>query len=85
MGDHHEGIKGSIDGGDLNLPPGFRFHPSDEEIITFYLIPKVMDSNFTTLAIGDLNINNSEPWELPSKHSYYYIPHSLCLCVSLIL
>ncbi|TVT96882.1 hypothetical protein EJB05_57898, partial [Eragrostis curvula] len=51
----------------LNLPPGFRFHPSDEEIITCYLTHKVRDYNFTAVAIGEVDINKSEPWELPSK------------------
>ncbi|GMH24268.1 hypothetical protein Nepgr_026111 [Nepenthes gracilis] len=27
-------------GGDANLPPGFRFHPTDEELITCYLLKK---------------------------------------------
>ncbi|TVU46855.1 hypothetical protein EJB05_06427, partial [Eragrostis curvula] len=51
----------------LELPPGFRFHPSDEEIITFYLTHKMLDDNFTAIAIGETDINKSEPWELPYK------------------
>ncbi|XP_062191167.1 NAC domain-containing protein 20-like [Phragmites australis] len=53
--------------GGLDLPPGFRFHPSDEEIITFYLAPKVFDRSFTATAIGEVYLNKSEPWELPRK------------------
>ncbi|CBI15205.3 unnamed protein product, partial [Vitis vinifera] len=49
------------------LPPGFRFHPTDEELITHYLSKKVIDSNFSARAIGQVNLNNSEPWELPGK------------------
>ncbi|CAL5081112.1 unnamed protein product [Urochloa decumbens] len=69
MGDEHqhqqrEGM--SVDG-NLNLPPGFRFHPSDEEIITFYLTPKVLQSGFTCIAIGEVNLNRTEPWDLPDK------------------
>ncbi|TVU46859.1 hypothetical protein EJB05_06431, partial [Eragrostis curvula] len=56
---------GGADG--LELPPGFRFHPSDEEIITFYLAHKMLDDNFTAIAIGETDINKSEPWELPYK------------------
>uniref|UniRef100_A0A803NWE0 NAC domain-containing protein n=1 Tax=Cannabis sativa TaxID=3483 RepID=A0A803NWE0_CANSA len=47
------------------LPPGFRFHPTDEELITFYLINKISDPTFTARAIGDVDLNKSEPWELP--------------------
>ncbi|XP_028802308.1 protein CUP-SHAPED COTYLEDON 3-like [Neltuma alba] len=49
------------------LPPGFRFHPSDEELITHYLINKISDSSFTGRAIGDVDLNKCEPWELPGK------------------
>ncbi|GJN06092.1 hypothetical protein PR202_ga23780 [Eleusine coracana subsp. coracana] len=67
MGDHHHRQQqGRNDGANgLELPPGFRFHPSDEEIITSYLRPRVLDNNFTALAIGEADLNKSEPWELP--------------------
>ncbi|KAG8366811.1 hypothetical protein BUALT_Bualt16G0006600 [Buddleja alternifolia] len=51
----------------IELPPGFRFHPSDEELITYYLSPKVLDSSFTTIAIGEVDLNRVEPWDLPWK------------------
>ncbi|KAI3468456.1 hypothetical protein Pfo_025119 [Paulownia fortunei] len=49
------------------LPPGFRFHPTDEELITYYLINKISDANFTGRAIGDVDLNKCEPWDLPGK------------------
>ncbi|KAK4558843.1 hypothetical protein RGQ29_008201 [Quercus rubra] len=49
------------------LPPGFRFHPTDEELITYYLINKLSDASFTGKAIGDVDLNKCEPWELPGK------------------
>ncbi|XP_030536438.2 NAC domain-containing protein 100-like [Rhodamnia argentea] len=51
----------------IELPPGFRFHPTDEELITHYLQKKVMDAGFTAKAIGEVDLNKSEPWELPWK------------------
>lgn len=51
----------------LNLPPGFRFHPTDEEIITHYLSQKVVNSSFTATAIGEVDLNKCEPWDLPSN------------------
>lgn len=53
----------------IDLPPGFRFHPTDEEIITHYLTEKVMNSNFSASAIGEVDLNKCEPWDLPSKLS----------------
>lgn len=52
-----------------NLPPGFRFHPTDEELITCYLTCKVSDIGFTSKAIADVDLNKCEPWDLPGKAS----------------
>ncbi|KAJ4835395.1 hypothetical protein Tsubulata_010559 [Turnera subulata] len=49
----------------MELPPGFRFHPSDEELITHYLTQKVLDNNFLAIAIGEVDLNKCEPWDLP--------------------
>ncbi|KAJ4887788.1 NAC domain-containing protein 100 [Raphanus sativus] len=49
----------------MDLPPGFRFHPTDEELITQYLHKKVLDISFSAKAIGEVDFNKSEPWELP--------------------
>ncbi|KAG5030203.1 hypothetical protein AAZX31_05G219000 [Glycine max] len=51
------------------LPPGFRFHPTDEELITYYLLRKVSDISFTSKAVAVVDFNKSEPWDLPGKAS----------------
>ncbi|CAH8352551.1 unnamed protein product [Eruca vesicaria subsp. sativa] len=51
------------------LPPGFRFHPTDEELITHYLCRKVSDTGFTGKAVVDVDLNKCEPWDLPAKAS----------------
>ncbi|GMH16948.1 hypothetical protein Nepgr_018789 [Nepenthes gracilis] len=51
----------------MDLAPGFRFHPTDEELITHYLSPKVLDSNFSARAIGVVDLNKCEPWDLPRR------------------
>lgn len=51
----------------MDLPPGFRFHPTDEEIISHYLTPKVMNGSFNAIAVGEVDLNKCEPWDLPSK------------------
>ncbi|KAG9456661.1 hypothetical protein H6P81_001169 [Aristolochia fimbriata] len=47
------------------LPPGFRFHPTDEELITFYLASKVFNGAFCGVDIAEVDLNRCEPWELP--------------------
>ncbi|GLU00086.1 hypothetical protein SLE2022_174800 [Rubroshorea leprosula] len=47
------------------LPPGFRFHPTDEELITFYLASKVFNGTFCGVQIAEVDLNRCEPWELP--------------------
>ncbi|KAK1432878.1 hypothetical protein QVD17_09780 [Tagetes erecta] len=54
----------------LDLPPGFRFHPTDEELISHYLHPKVSDLNFVSRVIGEVDLNKVEPWELPWRANY---------------
>ncbi|MBA0836811.1 hypothetical protein Goarm_009006 [Gossypium armourianum] len=47
------------------LPPGFRFHPTDEELVTFYLASKVFHGSFCGVEIAEVDLNRCEPWELP--------------------
>ncbi|XP_068657259.1 protein CUP-SHAPED COTYLEDON 2-like [Aristolochia californica] len=56
-----------FDSAETQLPPGFRFHPTDEELITYYLMKKVIDSSFIGRAIAEVDLNKCEPWELPEK------------------
>ncbi|KAE8716957.1 ONAC010 protein [Hibiscus syriacus] len=53
----------------MDLPLGFRFHPTDEEIISHYLKPKVSPSSSHQLIpiIADVDIYKFDPWELPDK------------------
>lgn len=60
-------MQGGEGGKDEKLPPGFRFHPTDEELITYYLINKISDANFTGRAVADVDLNKCEPWDLPGK------------------
>ncbi|CAN0859980.1 Protein CUP-SHAPED COTYLEDON 2 [Linum grandiflorum] len=53
--------------GDEKLPPGFRFHPTDEELVTYYLVNKIGDASFSARAVADVDLNKSEPWDLPGK------------------
>ena len=53
----------------MELPPGFRFHPTDEELITHYLARKAADARFAPRAVGEADLNKCEPWDLPGTCS----------------
>lgn len=50
-----------------SLAPGFRFHPTDEELVRYYLKRKVLNKPFKFDPISVVDIYKSEPWDLPSK------------------
>uniref|UniRef100_A0A5B6ZNN0 Putative NAC domain-containing protein 45 n=1 Tax=Davidia involucrata TaxID=16924 RepID=A0A5B6ZNN0_DAVIN len=52
-----------------SLPPGFRFHPTDVELVKYYLQRKVMGKRFRFDAIAELNIYKFSPCDLPDKSS----------------
>ncbi|CAM8952368.1 unnamed protein product [Rhodiola kirilowii] len=47
------------------LAPGFRFHPTDEELVRYYLTRKVCSKNVRIDAISEADIYKMEPWDLP--------------------
>ncbi|KAM0020086.1 putative transcription factor NAM family [Helianthus debilis subsp. tardiflorus] len=50
-----------------NLPPGFRFHPTDEELIMFYLRNQALSKPCPVSIIPEVDIYKFDPWELPEK------------------
>uniref|UniRef100_A0A0E0PML5 NAC domain-containing protein n=1 Tax=Oryza rufipogon TaxID=4529 RepID=A0A0E0PML5_ORYRU len=70
-GDSHEN--------DLVMP-GFRFHPTEEELIEFYLRRKVEGRRFNVELITFLDLYRFDPWELPAmavigeKEWFFYVP-----------
>ncbi|CBI31390.3 unnamed protein product, partial [Vitis vinifera] len=46
------------------LAPGFRFHPSDEELVQYYLKRKVCGKAIAFDAIAEVDIYKKEPWNL---------------------
>ncbi|CAA6655287.1 unnamed protein product [Spirodela intermedia] len=59
------------------LPPGFRFHPNDEELVCYYLRKKVANQTISGVTLVDVNLHVQEPWELPdaarlSTNEWYF-------------
>ncbi|XP_057751453.1 NAC domain-containing protein 72-like isoform X1 [Arachis stenosperma] len=49
----------------LSLPPGFRFYPTDEELLVQYLCRKVAGNHFSLPIIAEIDLYKFDPWILP--------------------
>nr|XP_043621116.1 NAC domain-containing protein 82-like [Erigeron canadensis]XP_043621117.1 NAC domain-containing protein 82-like [Erigeron canadensis] len=47
--------------------PGFRFHPTDVELVMFHLKRKLMGKKLVPEVIAEVNIYDFSPWDLPDK------------------
>ncbi|XP_010257746.1 PREDICTED: NAC domain-containing protein 68-like [Nelumbo nucifera] len=52
---------------ELNLPPGFRFHPTDEELVVHYLCRKASYQCLPVPIIAEVDLYKYDPWQLPEK------------------
>ncbi|XP_027347729.1 putative NAC domain-containing protein 94 [Abrus precatorius] len=75
-------MEGKNDGEKLDeiMLPGFRFHPTDEELVGFYLKRKIQQRPLSIELIKQLDIYKYDPWDLPKlastgeKEWYFYCP-----------
>lgn len=49
------------------VPPGFRFHPTDEELVDYYLRKKVASKEIDLGIIKDIDLYKMEPWDLQEQ------------------
>ncbi|KAK9164663.1 hypothetical protein Syun_005565 [Stephania yunnanensis] len=60
--------------------PGFRFHPTEEELLDFYLKKMVFGKKHRFDIIRFLNIYHHDPWDLPGlakigeREWYFFVP-----------
>ncbi|XP_039133171.1 protein BEARSKIN2 [Dioscorea cayenensis subsp. rotundata] len=65
------------------VPPGFRFHPTDEELLLYYLKKKIAYEKFDLEVIRDVDLNKMEPWDLQERcrigstpqNEWYFFSH----------
>lgn len=55
----------------VSLPPGFRFHPTDEELVAYYLKRKINGRKIELEVIPEVDLYKCEPWDLPGTHTYH--------------
>lgn len=53
--------------GQQGLAPGFRFSPTDEELVVYYLKNRTFGKDFHQGVIAEVDIYKHEPWDLPEK------------------
>jgi hypothetical protein len=56
-------------GQELQLPPGFRFHPTDEELVAHYLCRRCAGAPIAVPIIAEIDLYKFDPWQLPSTFS----------------
>ncbi|KAF5181721.1 Nac domain-containing protein [Thalictrum thalictroides] len=66
-----------------HVPPGFRFHPTDEELVDYYLRKKIASRRIDLDVIKDIDLYKIEPWDLQEKckigteeqNDWYFFSH----------
>ncbi|GFP96732.1 nac transcription factor 25 [Phtheirospermum japonicum] len=62
-----ESTDSSVESQKPHLPPGFRFHPTDEELVVHYLKKKAAAAPLPVAIIAEVDLYKFDPWELPAK------------------
>nr|GMC83197.1 protein SOMBRERO [Ipomoea batatas] len=78
-----QGGAGNSESGQVCVPPGFRFHPTDEELLYYYLRKKVCYEAIDLDVIREVDLNKLEPWDLKEKcrigtgpqNEWYFFSH----------
>ncbi|KAI4972320.1 hypothetical protein ZWY2020_003245 [Hordeum vulgare] len=53
------------------VPPGFRFHPTEEELVGYYLARKVSSHKIDLDIIQEVDLYRIEPWDLQERCGKY--------------
>ncbi|XVF10300.1 hypothetical protein REPUB_Repub07fG0170600 [Reevesia pubescens] len=69
--------------GQSQVPPGFRFHPTEEELLHYYLRKKVAYEKIDLDVIREVDLNKLEPWDIQEEckigstpqNDWYFFSH----------
>lgn len=67
-----------------DFPPGFRFYPTEEELVSFYLPNKLDGSREDLNRVMDriipvLDIYEFNPWDLPRNYISFFFFSYICI------
>ncbi|EOY02882.1 hypothetical protein QUC31_017949 [Theobroma cacao] len=64
--------------GGIKMPIGYRFHPTDEELVVHYLKRKALSLPLPASVIPEFDVFQTDPWSLPgdSKENRYFFSNS---------
>ncbi|KAL6525221.1 hypothetical protein OROMI_030814 [Orobanche minor] len=65
------------------VPPGFRFHPTEEELVGYYLKRKINSLKIDLDVITDIDLYRMEPWDIEGRcklgyeeqNEWYFFSH----------
>ena len=60
-------------------PPGFRFFPTDEELVVHYLCKKAASQIIPVSIIVEVYLYKYDPWQLPGISLFFVFPLRLIL------
>ena len=60
------------------VPPGFRFHPTEEEHVGYYLARKVSSHKIDLDIIQEVDLYRIEPWDLQGTLFVRHFVHPAC-------
>ena len=60
-------MKGNRSADQLELPAGFRFHPTDDELVNHYLLKKCGGQSISAPIIAEIDLYKYDPWQLPGN------------------
>ncbi|KAJ8760559.1 hypothetical protein K2173_015226 [Erythroxylum novogranatense] len=60
-------VDSCFSGGENSWPPGFRFHPTDEELVLYYLKRKICKKSLKLDIIRELDVYKWDPEDLPGQ------------------
>lgn len=70
-----------VDQDSCTIPPGFRFHPTDEELVGYYLKKKVASQRIDLDVIREIDLYKIEPWDLQGiSFSYTLLSTNIYAC-----